>query len=173
MAEIEIRKLQPTDSTRDFVCGNDALDRFFNRLAKKQNAQFLGVTYVAVMAETILGFVTVAPTEVEPGDVPQLKIKCRFPLPGLRLARLAVHLDHQRKGIGLALTNWVFDLAQMQADTVGCKLVVVDAKPEAIDFYRRLGFAPFRPLAGDRIPHEITAMYLSIESIRAADSNSS
>lgn len=35
------------------------------------------------------------------------------------------------------------------ADDVGCVGVVVDAKPEAVAFYDRLGFVPLEVVAGE------------------------
>ncbi len=71
-------------------------------------------------------------------------------------------------GVGRALLRAVFLLAREMADRYGCVGVVVDAKPEAIDFYRRYGFEELDALGGelgDRPqPHP---MFLAIGEIPA------
>jgi predicted N-acetyltransferase YhbS len=64
----------------------------------------------------------------------------QYPLPVLRLARLAVDGRAQGRGIGSALLRAVFLLAHRMSEEFGCTGVVVDAKPEAIPFYEKLGF---------------------------------
>ncbi|MEK7256255.1 MAG: hypothetical protein AAB316_15995 [Bacteroidota bacterium] len=65
--------------------------------------------------------------------------------------------------------RFVLELASKMADEVGCGAVVVDAKPGAVDFYAKYGFAPFEPLEGqsDARPQP-TAMYLIMQDIKAA-----
>ena len=70
-----------------------------------------------------------------------------FPLPVLRLARLAVS-EANRSGIGLTLLRSVFYLACEMSERVGCIGVVVDAKPDALDFYMRFGFEKLEVLQG-------------------------
>ena len=61
----------------------------------------------------------------------------------------------------------VFLLARRMSRDFGCVGVVVDAKPEAVDFYRRYGFFELetvRGRPGDR--PEPTAMFLEIGALR-------
>lgn len=45
-------------------------------------------------------------------------------------------------GVGATLLRAVFTLALQMADDFGCVGVVVDAKPDAIASYEKLGFIP-------------------------------
>ena len=67
-------------------------------------------------------------------------------------------------GIGGQLLRFVLELARKMADEVGCGAVIVDAKPGAVDFYAKYGFAAFEPLEGqsDARPQP-TAMYLVMQ----------
>jgi len=90
----------------------------------------------------------------------------QYPLPVLRLARLAVDRSAQGKGVGGALLRAVFVLAREMAGRVGCVGVVVDAKPEAIGFYERYGFTKLdvhQGQLGDR--PEPAPMFLSLGRI--------
>ncbi len=159
---MEIRRLARADDRSSFRSGNDDLDRYFRRYAgQNQFRHHLGTTYVAMEAGKIVGFATVSATQLVaaefPADLgPGLP---RYPLPALRLARLAVAEDAQGHGVGLAMLLYVLKLAHEMAELVGCVGVVVDAKPEAVDFYARFGFRPLSTRTGrlgDRpepIPH--------------------
>ena len=148
---ISIRRLRPDDDRSQFRSGNVDLDRFFQRFAgQNQFRHHIGTTYVAIDDGGILGFVTVATSEIAAEGVPERQRKHlpRYPLPVLRLARLATEGSARGRGIGSALLQAVFTLAHTMADDLGCVGVVVDAKPEAIAFYEKLGFVTLEPRAG-------------------------
>jgi GNAT superfamily N-acetyltransferase len=152
LSEIEVRPLVPEDDRKNFRSGNDDLDRFFHRFAgQNQFKHHIGTTYVAATSEAILGFATVTVSHIEVDRIPNLRLRRRlptYPLPVLRLARLAVSENSQGQGIGSALMRTIFHLAHELSRRVGCIGVVVDAKPEAIDYYKRLGFVQFDPIEG-------------------------
>lgn len=169
---MEIRALRASDDRSAFQSGDEALDRFFRRYAgQNQFRHHVGVTYVAVDGGRILGFATVAPRHVDIEDLPERVRKKlpRYPMPALGLARLAVDESAQSSGIGGQLLRFVLKLASKMADEVGCAGVVVDAKPDAIDFYARYGFTPFEPLEGQSEAHpRTTAMFLMMQDVKAA-----
>ena len=169
---MEIRALRPGDDRSAFRSGDEALDRFFHRYARQnQFRHYLGVTYVAVDGNRILGFVTVAPRHLDIEDLPtpEQKKLPHYPIPVLGLARLAVDEAAQSSGVGAQLLRFVNRLGEKMADEFGCAGVVVDAKPGAGEFYARYGFVPFELLEGlsDARPRP-TAMWLPIRAIKAA-----
>lgn len=149
----KVRKLTPEDGRSAFCSGNEDLDRFFTRYAgQNQFRHHIGTTYVAVDEVGIIaGFATVAASELAPAKVPPTKRKHlpKYPVPVLRLARLAVDERAKGQGVGSTLLRAVLMLARQMADDLGCVGVVVDAKPEAIAFYAKLGFIPLDVLAGE------------------------
>jgi GNAT superfamily N-acetyltransferase len=169
---MEIRALREGDDRSRFQSGDPDLDRFFYRFAgQNQFKHYLGVTYVAVDGDAILGFATVAPGHVEIDDLPASARKKlpRYPLPVLRLARLAVDQSARGQGLGRQLLGFVLGLALQMASDYGCVGVVVDAKPDAVDFYQRYGFLSVDALEGrsDARPAPIP-MFLAIRPIREA-----
>ena len=166
---LRIRRLEPSDDRRGFSSGTPDLDRFFQRFAgQDQFRHYLGVTYVAVAVDTILGFVTVAPSEIVIDALLEASRRQlpRYPLPVLRVARLAVAESAQGDGIGKALLRFALDLACRTAEEIGCVGVVVDAKPEALAFYRRYGFEPFAVLEGALLGRpEPVPMFLPLSAI--------
>lgn len=150
---IEVRRLLPEDDRTRFRSGNLELDRFFaNYAGQNQFKHHVGSTYVAVDERgTTFGFTTVSASELLATSLPQQARKRlpSYPLPVLRLARLAVDERAQGLGIGRLLLRTVFLLAHEMADSVGCVGVVVDAKPQAVTYYESFGFFALEADAGE------------------------
>jgi GNAT superfamily N-acetyltransferase len=174
---IEIRALREADDQSQFRSGDPDLDRFFQRFAgQNQFRHHLGVTYVAAEDGRILGFATIAPGHVEIEGLPsaaRAKLP-RYPLPVLRLARLAVDASAAGAGLGKALLRFVLELAARMADDYGCVGVIVDAKRGAIPFYEKYGFVPVEAVEGgaDARPRP-TPMFLAMRAIKATLGRSS
>jgi GNAT superfamily N-acetyltransferase len=170
---VTIRRLEPGDDRDRFRSGHPDLDRFFQRFAgQNQFRHHVGVTYIAVEDAAILGFVTVSPSEIEIDALPADRRRRlpRYPLPTLRLARLAVAQSAQGRGIGQALLRFALTLARRMADEIGCVGVVVDAKPEAQTFYLRYGFESMSAIEGVLLDRpEPAPMFLPISAIPCPD----
>lgn len=169
---IEIRPLRPSDDRSGFCSGDPDLDRFFLRYAgQNQFRHHIGTTYVAVDDGTIKGFATIAASSIEIEHLPSpRKSKLpQYPLPVLRLARLAVDRSARGQGIGKALLRTVLAVASEMSRTVGCIGVVVDAKPDAAAFYARFGFEGIEVVAGALADRPLpVSMFLPIGTITAA-----
>lgn len=149
---IEFRALRADDNRDGFRSGDVELDRFFHKFAgQNQFRLHIGTTYVAIRESEILGFATVSATSITIEDFPKSARKRlpKYPLPALRLARLAVAESARGQGIGKQLLKAVFGIAHEMADRTGCVAVVVDAKPAAIEFYQRYGFEAFEIISGE------------------------
>jgi GNAT superfamily N-acetyltransferase len=170
---MEIRRLREQDDRSRFRAGDDDLDRFFHRFAgQNQFRHYVGVTYVAVEDDRVLGYVTVVGGQLE-GDRLPMTIRRKlpsYPLPVLRLARLAVEGTVRGQGLGKQLLRFVVNLALETANAYGCTGIVVDAKPQAIDFYAKYGFVELSAVEGaaDARPSP-TPMFLATRAIAAAN----
>ncbi len=169
---IEIRALREGDDRTSFRSGDADLDRFFQQFAgQNQFRHHIGVTYVAVDDRGVLGFATVAAAHVEIDDLPlaaRRKLP-RYPLPVLRLARLAVDQSTQGQGLGLQLLRFVLRLALRMADDYGCVGVIVDAEPAAETFCAQYGFVTVDAVEGRSEARPApTPMFLSIRAISNA-----
>jgi GNAT superfamily N-acetyltransferase len=170
---MEIRRLQEGDDRSQFRSGDDDLDRFFHRFAgQNQFRHYVGVTYVAVEQRQVHGFVTVSAGQLEGDRIPAaLHRKLPgYPLPILRLARLAVNTSAQGQGLGRLLLRFVLQLAATMARDYGCVGVVVDAKPDAMAFYAKYGFVELTAVEGaaDARPRP-TPMFLAMRALLATD----
>ena len=103
MAEPAIRRLLAGDDTSAFRCGDPEYDLFLQRYAgQNQERLFVGTTYAALDGPRVVGYVTVAVGHVDRDDVPSQARGGlpRYPLPVLRLARLAIDEGFQGRGLG-------------------------------------------------------------------------
>jgi GNAT superfamily N-acetyltransferase len=169
---MEIRRLREGDVRSHFRSGDDDLDRFFHRFAgQNQFRHYVGVTYVAAEGKQILGFATVTAGQLEAEEIPAAlhrKLPA-YPLPVLRLARLAVDGKAQGQGLGKQLLRFVLGLASSMAKDYGCAGIVVDAKPSAVEFYARYGFEELGVVEGaSEARPGPTPMFLATRAIVAA-----
>jgi GNAT superfamily N-acetyltransferase len=164
---VEIRPLERADDRQGFRSGDEALDLYFHRYAgQNQFRHHVGVSYVAAEATRILGFVTVSPASLDAGDLPSGRRMPPYPVPILRVARLAVDRSARGLGLGKALLRFALELAERMSVEVGCVGLVVDAKAGAEGFYRRFGFVPLDVVQGASAQRpEPTAMFLALGSL--------
>jgi GNAT superfamily N-acetyltransferase len=170
---MEIRALRESDDRTGFCSGEPDLDRFLQKYAgQNQFRHHIGTTYVAVGdAARVLGYATVAAGSLEVQDLPPgvRKGLPQYPLPILRLARLAVDERVRGQGIGKALLRFVLDLALRMAEEFGCTGVAVDAKPGAVEFYEAHGFIRLEVISGQSGARPMPVlMFLSTKEIQAA-----
>jgi predicted N-acetyltransferase YhbS len=169
---MEIRLLRESDDRTQFKSGDANLDNFFSRYAwQNQFRHHIGTTYVAVDGNQILGYATVAAANLELEKLPAIMRRRlpSYPLPVLRLGRLAVEVTAQGRGVGSVLLRHVFDLAMQMSNMLGCVGVVVDAKHTAVEFYSRFGFFELQveegPIEARPVP---TPMFIPLGLVRAA-----
>lgn len=140
---MRIRRLQPDDDRSAFSCGDPDYDDFIRKYAgQNQFVHHLSTTIVVVEDEVVVGYATVAPAQA-PADAvgaaagPGLP---RYPLPVLRLGRLAVDRRFQHLGLGGRLVAETIEVALRLRDDLGCVGVIVDALQSRAGFYEGLGF---------------------------------
>jgi len=168
---IEIRLLQKEDDTSSFDCKESNLNLFLKQYAKQnQFKHYIGTTYIAIFNNKVIGYVSVSSSSIRVDELGELIVKNlpQYPLPILRLTRLAVDKNYQHKGIGKALLKWVLKLTLKQKEQFGCFGLVVDAKHESIMFYEQYGFESFIIHTGklDIRPYAQT-MFLSTKTIES------
>lgn len=136
-----------------FDCGDTQLNGWLAQVAKQHKEKGVSSTFVVAASETsteVMGFYAINMAELINADLPE-KYRKRLPskVPVFRLGRLATSNSYQRKGIGEFMLFDVIDRISRIATEVGGVGLVVDAKPTAVDFYKRYGFDPM----GDHPQH--------------------
>ena len=169
---MEIRRLRSDDDRSAFRSGDPHLDGYLLKFAgQNQFRHHIGTTYVAIAADRIAAYATVVAGHIEIDRLPvkeRGKIP-RYPLPVLRLARLAVDESVRDRGLGGLLLRHVLGLALHMASEYGCVGVVVDAKANAVEYYARFGFEALEALAGHSgMRPAPVEMFLSLRMIENA-----
>jgi GNAT superfamily N-acetyltransferase len=133
-------------SVRDFDCGNQQLNDFLKHYALKNDRLMMGKTFAALSEENrIAGYFTLSNAQIERLAIPeQENIKLpRYPIPAVRIGRLAVDKTVQGKGIGAWLLVRALEKALQVSGISGNYAVMVDAIDErAKSFYLKYGFLP-------------------------------
>ncbi len=138
-------KLSDQHAITEFDCGNHDLNRFLKKHAYINQLSGNSTTYVSCHDSKVTGFYTITLASISHKQVPQ-KVsegQPRYPIPVILLARLAVDLEYQEKGLGKGLLKDAILRAIMVADIAGCRAFLVHAKDDlAREWYQQFGLEP-------------------------------
>ena len=145
MTRLWIEKLQRTHDVDGFDCGREALNRFLLRYAFQNQQAGASQTYIALAGEAgnVVGYYTLVVGHVEDNSAPERLTKglTRHPVPIMLLARLAVAMNSQSKGLGSGLLKDAMLRTLAAADIAGIRAFAVHAKDdEAKSFYTHFDF---------------------------------
>jgi GNAT superfamily N-acetyltransferase len=149
---LRVRALAAEDAEAvdGFVCGDVDLDDFLRTDALRLQRHHVARTYLAFLDGQLVGYMTLLADAVglETRERKRLALSSTDhpSVPALKIARLAVgrEVRLERRGAGTALVAIAYAMALDLADRVGCRLLTVDAYPESVPFYERLGFVTNR-----------------------------
>ena len=128
-----------------FNCGSEELNTYLKRFAKKNDKLGIGRTFVLLESTHALGFYTASMAQIEFKTLPkssqgQLP---KYPIPAVRIGRLAIDIKAQGKGLGEFLLMDALSRCVRASEEVAVFAVIVDAKnQQAKDFYLKYGFIP-------------------------------
>lgn len=131
-----------------FDCGEAKLNEFMRRYARKSHEAGGAKTFLAIGGSdgrTILGFYSLCPASLEYARTPEIVRKglARHEVPGFRLARLAVDLRFQGRGLGGQLLLAAGRRCLRAAAEVGGVVLAIDGKDErAALWYASYGAMP-------------------------------
>jgi GNAT superfamily N-acetyltransferase len=131
-----------------FDCGEEALNEFLRRYARKSHELGGAKTFLAIDDadhKTILGFYSLSPASVAYARTPEIVRRglARHEVPGFRLARLAVDRRAQGHGLGGQLLLAAGKRCLLASAEVGGVVLVIDAKNDrAAGWYASYGAVP-------------------------------
>ena len=144
--EFIIENLQKTHELSGFDCGNDAMNVWLKRFALMNVANDTARVYVAHRSNGVVaGYHALVAGSVSREEAPERISRglAAHPIGVVVLARLAVTLFSQGRGLGVSLLQDALLRTQQAADTVGIRAVLVHAiDAKARDFYLKFGFCP-------------------------------
>ncbi len=143
-------------------CGVASLDDWLRRRAMNNQTRGASRTFVVCDAGRVVAYHALAAGAVAPDAAPgRFRRNMPDPIPVVVLARLAIGLEHQGRGLGRALFQDAARRVVHAADTIGIRGMLVHAiSGEAIAFYRGLGLDPS--------PLEPMTLMTTVADLRAA-----
>lgn len=142
MTLIPIKDARNKPILKSFDCGNNDLNIFLRNFAWANDRNGIGKTYVLMDKNSICGFFTLSSAQIKRDsliDESNSNLP-HYPIPAIRLARLAVDKKYQKQGIGARLLKETFVKIIDASNVVGIYLIVVNLKDNAVDFYKKYGF---------------------------------
>jgi len=131
-----------------FDCGEDALNEFLRRHARKSHERGGSKTFLAIDetdGKTILGYYTLSPASLTYERTPESLRRglARHDVPVFRLGRLAVDRNAQGQGLGGQLLLAAGRRCLLAAAEVGGVALLIDAKNERVaKWYASYGAVP-------------------------------
>ena len=129
-----------------FDCGVEPLNRYLRQLAAQHRTKGIATTFVLVDADQparILGYyaLSAAALSFETLTDADRKGLPAYPIPAVRIGRLAAATSARGQGIGELLLQNAIKRILLTRNTLGVYAVVVEAKNAAAEgFYRKYGF---------------------------------
>jgi GNAT superfamily N-acetyltransferase len=129
-----------------FTCGVAALDDYLRQRAGQHQRDGIATIHVLiddVEPNRILGYCALSAAQLHLHELQEEDRKRlpTYPVPAIRVGRLAVAQSEKRKGYGQLLLGHAVNLALSVRQTMGVRVLVVDAKDEPVAaFYEAFGF---------------------------------
>ena len=126
-----------------FDCGRPALNEWLVRHARQAHASGSARTYVVVDDQRIAGYFSLSVGQIDSLEAPDRvrKEMGNYPIPVVILARLAVSLADQGRGIGVGMLQEAIRRTLAISDLAGVRALLTHPIDEAAErFYVRFGF---------------------------------
>ena len=128
-----------------FDCGKPALNDWLLRHARQAQTSGSAKTWVVVDGDRVCGYFSLTVGQADTLEAPERirKGMGNYPIPVVILARLAVSLQDQGKGIGVGMLQEAIRRTVAIADQAGVRaLLTHPIEDQAAHFYQRFGFEP-------------------------------
>lgn len=139
-------RLQGHHDKTAFSCGKASLDDFLRLYATHNEKSGYSRTFVALDGSRVVGYYSLSASVIAFDQAPLELVRRspRYPIPAIRLARLAVDASCHGQGIGSDALFDAYARVLKLADDIGVRVLEIDAIDEqARSFYLRYGASPF------------------------------
>lgn len=117
---------------------------YLSRFAFKHSKDSLYKTYLFLTSDNnVAGYISFSIATIEGNDAKEhlnISRSINYPISSLKITRLLVSDDFVKMGIGSQLLMFAYIVGFILSIQTGCKAIVVDAKNDAIEFYKNNGF---------------------------------
>lgn len=169
-----LREIEPGDKVAGLSLGDPSaapLKTFLRRCAKEFHHANVAKSYVLVPEgdnPRVLGYITLICSEIKLDgnhEIDDCGRANRYKdSPAVKIARLAIDRSIQRSGYGSALVQLAISIAQKNImPNIGCRFLITEAKPHAINFYQKTGFTLLMTNPNQRRPSPL--MFLDLHKL--------
>lgn len=140
---ILLERLDAHHDVSSFDSGNAVLDGWLHRHALTAQRMDSARTFVAIRSNRVVGYFSLTMGSVLRADAPAKLVHGMpaYPIGMVLLARLAVDISQQGRGLGAMLLAQALRTAVGAGEVAAARLIVVDAVDEtAAAFYQRYSF---------------------------------
>lgn len=143
------RPLDASHGLDEFDCGKPVLTDWLLHHARQAQGSGSARTFVVCDGERVAGYFSLTVGQIDTLEAPE-RIRRgmgQYPIPLIILARLAVDIEYQGRGLGASLLQDAISRTLAIAEHAGIRALLthpVDAEADA--FYRRFGFEPMPAL---------------------------
>ncbi|RZN16427.1 MAG: GNAT family N-acetyltransferase [Methanosarcinales archaeon] len=157
------RELDENDDLSAFRCSSEDLNDYFQNDVNKYNKEDMAKSYACFYNNKIVGFMSLSADTIRVKWMQANVIDgIRHNYPAIKIARLAVDINHEKNGIGSSLVYMAIGMANELSKIIGCRFVTVDSKKDSIGFYETLAFR--KCLKQDK--RHYTMMFLDLHIIK-------
>lgn len=132
-------------SVSNLKCDNhQILVDYLTQFAYKHSLDGLYKTYLFLTSDEIAAaYISFSIATIDGNDAKSyldVPLGLNYPIPALKITRLLTSDEYQKKGIAARFLFFADVLGFILSCQTGCKAIVVDAKNEAVDFYKNNGY---------------------------------
>jgi len=168
-----------TVNVKSFDCGNGDLNEFLHTDEVNEfEKEHFGKTTLVYCSGSLAAYYTIYADSLERtyvqkhGSLSKATMLHVKSIPAIMVGRLAVDCKWQKKGIGKAILERIVMYALDNSSHMGIRLILVQAKLDAVSFYEKFGFvavpADFKEEAKRMRTKGTRTLFLDIDKVREA-----
>ena len=146
-------QVKETDFLNDgFESNIEEFTKYYNTDCLQDVREKLVHMYLLKLDDTIVGYVTLAMAHIRHDATEAIKNKeVNGNIPALLISHLAVHKNFQRRHVGTALLDFIFEIVPNLESLAGCRYVLLNPRDDegVRNFYTNYGFIYYSNFKGD------------------------
>ncbi len=168
-SELRTTLLSKNHDLSSFSCLSQELNDFLKNDALIAQNNMISRTHLCFLKDELVGFFTLIADTIEATAVTDGLEHYEYrKYSSVKIARLAVDLKFERRGIGTYLLLAAIGKTLEVCENIGCRYILVDSKRDSIGFYQKNEFK----LVEKYKKREFVPMYLNLQPIVSTLENS-
>lgn len=173
---LDIFNLKPAEFkkfSKNFSCSDSHLNDYLKKFAYNHSVKNgISKTYVLLKSDLIISYITLTVDTIsiskndnsyhEYKNFCKLSDSFKYTIPAIKIARLATDPKHLKNGYAAILFKYAELKGYLTQINEGCRLLTIDAKKTAIDFYHKMGCKKL----SEKNEKEYTPMLFTIGTIK-------